>query len=149
MSPGDLLLLLLRLAHASASLIWLGGGVYFTIGILPLLRSGESFQRSAAISAQRHFGDWSKDATLVLLGTGMVLMFDRLSSDVGGLTYAAILGIKVASGICAFLLLGERWRQRVRTGRFRLSTTHLVLILGWTAFLLGVGLATYYGRGLA
>lgn len=149
MTPGDAILILLRIAHASASLVWLGGGVYFAIGILPLLRSGESLQRSVAFSAQQRFGPWSKDATIVLLGTGMVLMFDRLSSGIGGLTYAVVLGIKVASGAFAFLLLGQRWRQRFATRPRRLSTTSLVLTLGWVAFLLGVGLATYYGRGIA
>lgn len=149
MSSWKTLTLALRILHASASVVWLGGGVYFAIGVLPLLQSGESLQRSIALSAQRRFGEWSKDAAVILVATGMILMFDRLASGVGGLTYAALLGTKVVCGVLALVMVTERWRRRYRPRRFRLGTTSLVLILGWIAFLLGIGLATYYGRGIA
>lgn len=149
MTINDILLLVLRVAHASAAVVWVGGGVYFTVGILPILRSGEPIHRSVALAAQRGFADWSRDATIVLLATGMILMFDRLSSGVGGLTYAAILGVKVVSAVLAFVAVAGRWHRRMHYQRVGLSTTQIVMILGWTAFLLGVGLAAVYGRGFA
>jgi uncharacterized membrane protein len=149
-SAGDWFLLGLRLAHGLAAMLWLGGGVYFLLALRPALRAGEDGARALVTAAQRAFGEWAQAATVVMLASGAVLSFDRLSSGRGGLTYALVLAVKVASAIVAFWLVGIRPRRRA-TGQARAarSRPELVAALGLLAFVLGVALSTVYGRGPA
>jgi uncharacterized membrane protein len=85
-----------------------------------------------------------------MLATGVVLGFDRLSSGAGGLLYAVLLGLKVAAAVVAFWLAGLRPARRAyrRRGRRR-SMPEIIVALGSLAFVLGVVLASVWGRGLA
>jgi uncharacterized membrane protein len=141
----DWLLLALRLAHALAAAVWLGGGVYFLLILRPALRERGDEARSLVGDAQRAFGEWSQVATLTMIATGAVLTFDRLSSGRGGLTYAALLAAKIVAALAAFWLIGLRTTRRRRTARR--SAPELVLTLGLVAFVLGVALSSVYGPG--
>jgi uncharacterized membrane protein len=141
----DWLLLALRLTHALAAAVWLGGGVYFLLILRPALRERGDEARSLVGDAQRAFGEWAQVATLTMIATGAVLTFDRLSSGRGGLTYAALLAAKIVAALAAFWLIGLRTTRRRRTARR--SAPELVLTLGLVAFVLGVALSSVYGPG--
>jgi uncharacterized membrane protein len=139
----DWLLLGLRLAHALAAAVWLGGGVYFLLILRPALRERGDEARSLMGDAQRAFGEWAQVATLTMIATGAVLTFDRLSSGRGGLTYATLLAAKIVAALAAFWLIGLRTTRR--RGAERRSAPELVLALGLVAFVLGVALSSVYG----
>lgn len=139
------MLVALRVAHSVAAVVWLGGGVYFVLALRPALQEADSAGRAVVSAAQRAYGEWSQIATIVLLGTGVVLTFERLSDGTGGLTYVALLAAKVIAGVWAFVLVQARIRPRRR--RNQRSSSELILTLGFVAFTLGVVLATLYGRG--
>jgi uncharacterized membrane protein len=139
------MLVALRVAHSVAAVVWLGGGVYFVLALRPALQEADSAGQAVVSAAQRAYGEWSKIATIVLLGTGVVLTFERLSDGTGGLTYVALLAAKVVAGVWAFVLVRARIRPRRR--RNQRSSSELILTLGFVAFTLGVILATLYGRG--
>jgi uncharacterized membrane protein len=140
----DWLLLGLRLAHALAAAVWLGGGVYFLLILRPALRQRGDEARTLLADAQRAFGEWSQVATLTMIATGAVLTFDRLSSGRGGLTYAALLAAKIVAALAAFWLIGVRTTRRRAARR---SAPDLVLMFGLVAFVLGVALSSVYGPG--
>jgi uncharacterized membrane protein len=149
-SAADWFLLGLRIAHGLAAMLWLGGGVYFLLALRPALRDGDDRSRALVAAAQRAYGEWAQAATVVMLATGAVLSFDRLSSERGGLTYALLLAVKVASALAAFWLVGVRPGRRAASKRgSSRSRPELVAALGLTAFVLGVALSTVYGRGPA
>lgn len=142
------MLVALRLAHSIAAVVWLGGGVYFVIALRPAAREADSAGQSIVAAAQQAFGEWAQIATIVMLGTGAVLVFERLSAGQGGWVYALLLAVKVLAALWAFLLI--RGRVRARSGRRRRnqrSRSELILMMGFIAFSLGVLLATLYGRG--
>ena len=149
MSASEAFLLLLRLAHAFAAAVWLGGGVYYLVAIRPAMRQTEEPPRAFVAAAQALYGDWARVTTVVMLATGVILTFDRLSNAGGGLTYAGVLAAKIVAALVAFWLAGLRPRRRARTDApRRRSRPELILALGALAFGLGVVLASVYGKGL-
>lgn len=149
MSATDAFLLLLRLAHAFAAAVWLGGGVYYLVAIRPALRESAEPPRAFVAAAQSLYGEWARVTTFVMLATGVVLMFDRLSHAGGGLTYAVALAAKIVAALAAFWLAGLRPRRRQRgAGGARRSRPEMILALGAFAFGVGVVLASVYGQGL-
>lgn len=131
MSVPELLLLALRLFHALAAMIWLGGGIYYLVAVIPATRSSGTESREFAGRAQHFYGEWAQAATLVMLATGVILAFDALSEGQGGLTYAGLLGSKVVAAVAAFGLVLNRRRGKP-------TRTELVVGLGIVAFALGV-----------
>lgn len=139
------MLVALRLAHSVAAVVWLGGGVYFVLALGPAARDADSAGQAVVAAAQRAFGEWAQIATIVLLGTGTVLVFERLSTGQGGWIYVALLALKILAALWAFLLVRGRIRARGRrNGR---SRSELILTLGFIAFSIGIVLASLYGRG--
>lgn len=137
MSVPDLLLLALRLFHALAAMIWLGGGIYYLVAVVPAARDGGEHAGEFVGRAQGFYGEWAQPATLVMLATGMVLVFDRLSEGQGGLLYAGLLGFKVVAAIAAFgLVMNRRRGKRTRSD--------IVVALGLVAFALGVILSSVW-----
>jgi putative copper export protein len=148
-SATDWFLLALRIAHAAAATVWLGGGVYFLLAVRPVLRAAEDPVRALATEFQRRFGEWAEVATVVMLATGVVLGVDRLSAGTGGLRYAVLLAVKVVAAVLAFWLAGVRPARRAarRAGRRR-AAPELIVALGSLAFVIGIILASVWGRGL-
>jgi uncharacterized membrane protein len=135
----------LRLAHSVAAVVWLGGGVYFLLALRPAAREAGSAGQAVMAAAQRAFGEWSQIATIVLLGSGVILVFERLSTAQGGWIYVALLALKIIAAIWAFALVRGQVRRRGK--RNQRSRSELIITLGFVAFTLGVMLASVYGRG--
>lgn len=152
MTASDWFLLALRLGHALAATIWLGGGVYYLLALRPavIAATAEADAQALASRAQRAFGEWASVASLVMVATGVVLTFDRLSNGDDGLRYAALLALKIAAAIGAFWFAGFRpARRAVRQRGAKRSAPELIVGLGLLAFVLGVILSSIYGRGMA
>jgi len=139
------MLVALRVAHSVAAVVWLGGGVYFLVALRPAAREADSAGQAVVAAAQKAYAEWGQIATIVLLGSGTVLIFERLSSAQGGWIYVVLLVIKVLAAVWAFVLVRTRVRAiRRRNGR---ASSELIITLGFVAFVTGVLLATVYGRG--
>jgi putative copper export protein len=145
-SAGEWLLLSLRLAHALAALVWLGGGVYYLVAIRPALTPGGEPEVATLAAAQGRFSEWARSATLVLLATGVVLTVDRLASGDGGLTYVVLLVAKIGAAVTAFWLAGIRPARRARRRPARRAAPEAIVLLGLLAYTLGVVLSSVYGR---
>jgi uncharacterized membrane protein len=143
---------ILRLAHGLAAAIWVGGGAYFLLAVRPNLRkANDEATRAFAGEVQREFGEWASVATIVMIATGVILMFERLSGGQGTTLYVALLAIKIAAAVVAFWMTGvlrpsRGPGRRKRTGK--LDTAWLVLGLSAAAFLLGALLTTIYPADL-
>jgi putative copper export protein len=140
--------IVLRLAHGLAAAVWVGGGAYYVLAVRPQVRIevDESTQEFAR-AVQREFGEWASVATLVMIASGVVLMFERLSGGQGTALYVVLLVIKIVAAVIAFWITGalgfrRRTRGQRRTGRFDTAWTALALSI--VAFLLGALLTTIY-----
>ncbi|MEX2315462.1 MAG: hypothetical protein WD628_07050 [Thermomicrobiales bacterium] len=144
MAAGDWFRLSLRVAHALAAMLWLGGGVYFLLAVRPASREAEEQPRAFISAAQGYFGEWAQLATMALVVTGGGLVFDRLANGDAGLTYVALMAAKIVAGLAAFCMAGIRQTRRKTPGGRR-SSPELIVTLGMVAFVIGVALSSVYG----
>lgn len=136
----------LRLVHVLASVVWLGGGVYYLIAMRPALRAADDPPTAFVSAAQQHFGEWARVCTLAMLATGAVLVFERLSEQGSDLVYVVLMVAKVLAALAAFWLAGMRPRRggARSSGRSR-SKPETIVTLGFFAFAMGVIISTGWG----
>ena len=144
MAAGDWFRLSLRVAHALAAMLWLGGGVYFLLAVRPASREAEEPPRAFISAAQGYFGEWAQLATMVMVVTGGILVFDRLANGDAGLTYVALMAVKIVAALAAFWMAGVRPARRAGHGGRR-GAPETIVTLGVVAFVIGVALSSVYG----
>lgn len=98
--PAEALLVLLRWLHAAASIVFLGWSAVLWLDGPP---------RGDVTAARQRFKEVTELSLLVLLASGAVLTFDRLSHGAGGL-YATVLALKVICAVVAYQF-AFRWRR--------------------------------------
>jgi len=96
----EVLLVALRWLHAAASIVFLGWTAVLWLDGPP---------RGDVVAARLRFKEITELSLLVLLATGAVLTFDRLSHGAGGL-YAAVLALKIVCAVVAYQF-AFRWRR--------------------------------------
>jgi hypothetical protein len=96
----EVLLVVLRWLHATASIVFLGWSAVLWLDGPP---------RGDVPAARQRFKEVIELSLLVLLATGAVLTFDRLSHGANWV-YAGILGIKVVGAVVAYQF-AFRWRR--------------------------------------
>jgi hypothetical protein len=101
-APGlaEALLVVLRWLHAVASIVFLGWSAVLWLDGPP---TGD------VSTARQRFREVTELTLLVLLASGAVLTFDRLSRGAGGV-YAAVLAVKVACAVATYQY-AFRWRR--------------------------------------
>ena len=169
MSISDVFLLLVRWLHLLAAVSWVGGSVFYLLVLRPAVRrSGESGSTLPAAVA-REFRSLVGLCIAVLVLTGAILTFDRLTSPATDAAYVATLAVKVSLAVVMFVLAHRARRARraaprpspepavggmlaVRVARRvsgALSGGVLILVLGVTVLLLADLLTTLYESNLA
>ena len=171
----DIFLLAVRWAHALAAVAWVGGSIFLLLVLRPALRKAEGQEAgSAGELVGREFRGLVDTCVVVLVLTGVVLAFDRLTSPVIGVSYVVTLGLKAALAVGMFALA---WARRVQPRRPEpvegrqenaaaaaavasggmmgvrriirgLTGTNLIVILGVLVFLLSDLLRALYEAGL-
>ena len=110
MDVADIILLVIRWAHALAAVVWIGGSLFMLLAARPALRSlrNETGDDKAggllgrALSAE--FRPIVLTAIGVLIVSGVVLTVDRLTSDAAGVAYTVVLVAKIALAVYAFVI---------------------------------------------
>jgi uncharacterized membrane protein len=132
----EALLVVLRWLHALASIVFLGWSAVLWLDGPP---------RGDAALARQRFREVTELSLLILLATGAVLTFDRLSRGAGGL-YAGVLALKVVCAVVAYQF-AFRWR-RVGLPVGGLDG-RVVLIFGAAAVLLAAVLKGVFDSGVS
>ena len=158
MSVLDWILVVIRWGHALAAVAWVGGGIFYVLVLRPSLRrSLESSEVSRVVGAE--FRGLVTTAMGVLLLTGIVLSFSRLTSSAVATPYVGVLVAKISLALYMFYVVrflrrraypedpaeGEGWWVRLRSG---LTSTTSVLIVGIVVFGLSDVLDALFERGL-
>lgn len=174
MGLSDLFKVLIQWLHAVAAVAWVGGSIFYWWVLRPAFSAAEV---SPALSRWRGviaagFKDLVDTAILVLIVTGGVMAFDRLSEGKVTTAYVVLLGIKIALAGGMFVLARRMGRSEgsptaiedagSAASEVRLNTSaprrgfikHLfaptngVLILGLGVFLLASILRAIYEASL-
>ena len=112
MSASDAFLLVVRWLHLVAAAAWIGGSLFYLLVLRPSLRRAPDSSGILSAAAATEFRAVVDTAIFVLLATGIVLTFNRLSPGVAGVPYVATLGVKIGLSVLMFALaLGRRKRS--------------------------------------
>ena len=159
MNIADYLMLAIRWLHTLAAVAWVGGGIFYLLVLRPAMRRSEPTDQSLAASIGPEFRSLVNVAIAVLIITGAVLTFDRLTDTFVGAAYAGVLAAKVALACYAFYLVrflrrssypeepqaAGRWPRRMVT---LCTGTTAILVVGVIVFLLSELLVELFQVGL-
>ena len=163
MTLGEGVLLLIRWCHAIAAVSWVGGTLFYLLVLRP--RAGDAEPTGPALSAEAmaRFRSVVDTAIAVLVITGAVMLFDRLSEPTTPPAYTIAAAVKVGLALVMFVIARRRWgRPAARAGgepaaaagglrarvRNLTSGVNLIVILGITVIFLSDLLAFIYQEGL-
>jgi len=160
MTGGDLFLVVVRWIHVVAVAAWVGGSIFYLFVLRPALRRSPEAGRKINEATAAEFGTLVDTCIFVILATGVILTFNRLTSGVTGPSYGLVLAAKIALSVWMFILARGRRRRTALldmygqnpnppSGRFRkilgaLSGYNTIAILGVIVLLLADLLNTLY-----
>ena len=164
MSLSDTFMLIVRWLHLVSAAAWVGGSIFYLVALRPALRRSEEGSRLINIAAAAEFRALVETCVYVLIATGVILTFHRLTPGVVGAPYVAVLGAKIALSIWMFALAWSRRRRTSVTEAFREDDTppttafgrivravsgyNTIVVLGLAVFLLSDALKTLFELAL-
>ena len=101
-------MLVVRWVHTLAAVLWVGGSLLYLLALRPSLRLEGEGVASVSRRIALEFRGLVDTSIVVLVLTGVVLSFDRLSSPFVEVPYGLALGIKVVLSVSMFLLAYSR-----------------------------------------
>ena len=160
MTVSDAFLVVVRWIHIVAAAAWVGGSIFYLLVLRPALRHSPEAGRRINEFTAAEFGTLVDTCIFVILATGVILSFNRLTGGVTGPSYGLVLGVKIALSVWMFILARGRRRRAALLdmrrqnpdpppGRFRkilsaLSGYNTIAILGVIVLLLADLLNTLY-----
>ena len=163
MTFGDVFFLLIRWFHGLAAVAWVGGSLFYVLVMRPAQRKGwQGFGGQYVMDEFRVIVDTS---IVVLVATGTIMLFDRLTFPSLGANYLGIVVVKIALAIWMFSIAKRRWRSKGEASRLAressgtpnrvvtrvvavMSGVNMTAILGVTVFLLSDMLKLLFELGL-
>ena len=164
MSGVEVFLLAVRWLHVLSAAAWVGGSLFYLVVLRPAIKRNPDTPRGLTSAAGSEFKTLVDACIVVLIATGSVLAFDRLTEDAVGPPYAITLGVKVVLSLWMFLQVrAQRRRSEFLevfgradeppvTGARRLlravSGYNALVYLGIVVFLLSDLLGVLFEKGL-
>src|SRR5919197_1981980 len=91
---GEALRVAIRWVHGVATVAWVGGSLFYLLALRPAVRGGgatPAFERAVAA----RFREVVEASLAVLVVSGDILSFDRLSTGLATPLYIAVLSVKI------------------------------------------------------
>ena len=164
MHTSDVFLLIVRWLHLISASLWIGGGLFYLLVLKPVMKLNQSFTKTVDSDVAAEFKSLVDTAILVLLVTGIILTFNRLTPSIVGVEYVLVLGAKIAISIFMFTTSLRRRKRTILadynhespenqtrlSGILRLvSGYNALVILGIIVFLISDLLKIMYESALA
>lgn len=113
MSASDVFLLVVRWLHLVSAAAWIGGSLFYLLVLRPALRRAPDSAGWVNAAAVGEFRVLVDTCIFVLLVTGTILSFDRITAGTAGVPYVVTLSVKIALALVMFLLARGRRRRGV------------------------------------
>lgn len=160
MNLSDVFLLLIRWIHLVSAATWVGGSLFYLLILKPSVSNHSETGVMANTAAE--FKSLVNTCIVVLIATGLILAFNRLSEGIVNESYVIILGLKSALSVFMIILVHT---QRRRTRKIRdydqesgkilpnrfgqaISGFNSLVMIGIVIFLLSDLLKVIYEKGL-
>ena len=121
MTASDVFLLVVRWMHLMASALWVGGSLFYLFALRPALRRFPEAGRVINEATAAEFRALVDTSIFVILITGIVLTFNRLTAGVVGPAYFMVLSAKIAFSVWMFILARGRRRRNALLDMYRES----------------------------
>jgi uncharacterized membrane protein len=168
MSATDVFILIVRWLHLAAAAVWIGGSIFYLLVLRPAARQHPENGGPIAKSAASRFRSLVDLSIVVLIATGAIITFNRLTGGTVGVSYVTVLAVKVALSAWMFAAVQmERRTVKVMSayqaggsgigdgkGIFHLARTALsgysgITVIGIVIFLLSDALKVLFEIALA
>lgn len=133
-------MVLVRYAHGIAAIAWVGGSIFHALILRPLTTAHPEKMTSAMSLIAPVYREIIDIAVVTLIVSGIILMFSRIQGSEATISWAIVLGVKIALALWMFYIV---WRRRmsseetVREGiASKLLGYNAILALGLIVFLL-------------
>ena len=113
MPISDILILVIRWLHLTSSSAWIGGGIFYILILQPLINKNPQTFKSLKSSTGRAFQSLSNICIIMMIATGAIMGFDRLSESVTNLSYAITLFIKVILSVWIIIQMQMLRRKKM------------------------------------
>ena len=107
----DIFLLVVRWLHVLSAAAWVGGSIFYLVVLRPAIRRNPATPRGLTAAAGAEFKTLVDACIIVLIATGSMLAFDRLTEGAAGAPYAIALGVKVVLSLWMFLQVRAQRRR--------------------------------------
>ena len=112
MTLGEGFLLLVRWFHSLAAVAWIGGSIFYVLVLRPAQRRAGVQAAATTTEVQIQFRGLVDSCIAVLLVTGAVMLFDRLTDATTGTAYVVAVAVKIGLALWMFAMARGRWRRR-------------------------------------
>ncbi len=165
MTLNDGFLLLIRWFHALAAVIWVGGSLFYVLVLRSQQRRAGGQGPVMGPEALNQFRGLVDTCIAVLLVTGTILLFDRMTDASTTSAYVVTVSIKIGLALWMFAIARRRWQRRRPTqiqptspsvpqrglltrAMGLMSGINMTVILGIAVFFLSDLLAFIFEEGL-
>ena len=164
MHTSDVFLLVVRWLHLISASLWIGGGLFYLLVLKPVIKRNTDLMKNVDSNIASEFKSLVDTAILVLLVTGIILTFNRLTPDIVGVEYVLVLSAKIVMSLFMFTTSLRR-RKRTIVGNYNqgfpeaqnklnnilrmISGYNALVILGIIVFLISDLLKIMYESALA
>ncbi|MBI4282108.1 MAG: hypothetical protein HY672_01290 [Chloroflexi bacterium] len=140
-------LLLIRWFHALAAVTWVGGSLFYVLVLRPQQRRAGNQGTLVGPEGLAEFRGLVDTCMAVLLVTGAILLFDRITDASTTPAYMVIVSIKIGLALWMFAIARGRWQRRRSTQAQPASTpaTRRGLLARAVAFMSGVNMTVVLG----
>ena len=138
---GDWVMVLVRYAHGVAAIAWVGGSIFHALILRPLTSVEPEKMRTVMSIIAPAYREIIDFAVVTLIVSGLILMFSRIQGNEATVSWAIVLGIKIALALWMFYIVWRRRRmspqETVNEGiASKLLGYNAILVLGLVVFLL-------------
>ena len=118
MDTGDLFLLIIKWLHVVSAAAWVGGSIFYLLVLRPAIRSSSGSHGPLLTAVGKEFRTLVNTCIMVLVATGVILAFNRLTENIVGPPYAITLGIKSVLSVWMFMQVQSERRRSDFLGAF-------------------------------
>ena len=146
-----------RWAHFISASAWIGGGIFWLVVLRPAVKNDKSDDSRINKNVSSEFRSLVDTCLFVLLATGAVMTFDRLTPGTLGVSYLIVLGVKLSMVAVMFYMVRAKrqtaWdykslrniRKNPKGSIFRvIAGYNLIIVLGLSFYLLSSLLRSMY-----
>ena len=164
MDINELFMITVKWTHAIAATTWLGGSIFYIFVFRPQQKTFLESGNPLLIALAEQFRSIIGTCIVILIASGTLLLFDRITDPSTTPTYIAVLATKIVLATWMFTIARRRWRStrnsdtkdesivkgNVITRVYGMSTgINLTLILGLLIFFLSDLLNALFIQGLS